>query len=236
MPAASKTVAMASVLGVWSFPSFPHSGGVAGEVVKVVRRVSSSCFTSPADHGGLGRSWWVVAICFWCWCVWWSSSSCLLRPAVVARGAGVWRLSAGAGGGPGSCGGGAWFGLWLVGGGPGRLPLRGVVLLSPGPEQGEFGAGRRQMCVYPPSDPTPWGWWLLWVKFASWLGALSAPWIGFDGVDVLWCLRPSWSREVEDGPGDLVSEVFFVLGGSWPITCILFGCTGSESCIFLTTI
>lgn len=42
-----------------------------------------------------------MEICFWWWCVWWSSSSSLLQPAVVARGAAVCRLFAGAGGGPG---------------------------------------------------------------------------------------------------------------------------------------
>lgn len=51
---ASKTVAMASVVWVWSSPSFPRSG-VAGEAVEVVRPALFSDLFSPAGCGGEGR-------------------------------------------------------------------------------------------------------------------------------------------------------------------------------------
>ena len=88
-----ETVAMAAVVELLSSPSVPRSGVVAGEVVEVVRQVSSSCSVPLAVRGGEGRIGWAVLICFCCCWLWWSSSW-LLRPAVEAWGA---ALGGGAG-------------------------------------------------------------------------------------------------------------------------------------------
>ena len=74
--------------GVWSFPSLVRPGDfVVGEVVKAFCRVSSSFSGSLAGRGGGGRRSWSCSTRF-CWCWWrWLSSTVLLRPALVARGA-----------------------------------------------------------------------------------------------------------------------------------------------------
>ena len=54
---------MASVVGVWSSPSVPRSGGDAGEVVEV-RPVLSFFLVSPAGRGGVGRGWWKLELRF----------------------------------------------------------------------------------------------------------------------------------------------------------------------------
>ena len=117
-----ETAAMAAVLSFCPPPLFPVPA-VAGEVVEVVfgvvRPVLSSCLVSLACRGGVGRGCSRRAIRFWWWFCRWSSSTLLLRPAVVARGVLVGKLCGGAGGWPGRSGVGGKQGglgepvLWL---------------------------------------------------------------------------------------------------------------------------
>ena len=106
-----ETAAMASVVWVSSSPSCPRSG-LAGEVVEVLCRAWNCAFASPAGRGGEERSGWRLLFRFGCrWFRWCSSSTFMLQPALVARGAA-------SGGGVGfvvvDLGGAASAGCWAV--------------------------------------------------------------------------------------------------------------------------
>ena len=93
------------------------SSGVVARSRSFYRSALASILASPAGRGGEGRRRWLSAFCLWWSCCRWSSSSSLLRPAVVARGVVVGKLSGAAGG---------WLGRRQVGGkhgGSGKLVL-----------------------------------------------------------------------------------------------------------------